>query len=183
MTWNWNWKRTAACGALALAWAPPGGAQETAVDPIRAWVFAAPESTDGQNDEVVVRLPPRHPVPRDPDRYYFKADRGQRAAESLTRRLERPEYADTVLVVASRDQADMYLKVIATIRLGLMGLRQRDDGITVVRVFIRNHDYTTDFIGERRGAIRPPAFALAGQLTRWITSNYAMLQRLVYGLP
>ena len=93
-------KQTAAVGLLALLWTAPGGAQDAAVDPIRVYVFAAAESVRG---EVQVFLPPRHPVPRDPDPYYFDTDRGRAAAEALARRLERKEYAGVVMVVPSRN--------------------------------------------------------------------------------
>ncbi|MDP6372222.1 MAG: hypothetical protein QF463_10815 [Vicinamibacterales bacterium] len=175
-----TWSRILAPTALVLLWAAPGRAQ--VVDPIRVFVFAEMESPLRADVEVPVFLPPRHPVPRDPDRYYFEVDRAPDAVAGLRRRLNREEYADSVLVVESRGQADMYLEVVATSRISFLG-SWRDPGIAIIRVTIRNHDYTTDFIGERRGVLRSPAFALAGQLTRWIDGNYAMIQRLIYGLP
>lgn len=174
--------QTAAVGLLALLWVMPGGAQDAAVDPIRVYVFAAAEATD-EDAQVAVHLPPRHPVPRDPDPYYFAADQARQAVEALRRRLERKEDAGIVMVVPSRNQADLYLEVVATSHGSSAPSRPRNDGIMVIRVSIRNHRYTTDFIGVRRGVLRPPAVGVAGQLTRWIESNYSTLQRLIYGLP
>ena len=171
-------KQTAAVGLLALLWTAPGGAQDAAVDPIRVYVFAAAESIRG---EVQVFLPPRHPVPRDPDPYYFEAVQARQAVEALRRRLERKEDAGIVMVVPSRNQADLYLEVVATSHGSSAPSRPRNDNIMVIRVSILNHRYTTDFIGVRRGVLRPPPVGVAGQLTRWIESNYATLQRLIYG--
>ena len=175
-------KQTAAVGLLALLWVMPGGAQDAGVDPIRVYVFAAEEATD-EDAQVAVHLPPRHPVPRDPDPYYFEADQGRQAAEALRRRLERKEVAEVVMVVPSRNQADVYLEVVATSRGSSAPWQPRNDGVMVIRVSIRNHHYTTDFIGIHRGILRPPVVGVAGQLTRWIESNYPTLQRLIYGLP
>ncbi len=159
---------------------PPARAQDATADPIRVWVFSAATSV---RDEVPVFLPPRHPVPRDPDPYYFEADRGRAAVTALVERLERKEYANVLMVVPARSQADLHLEAVATSRGSDMASRPRDDRILVVRLSIRHDSYTTDFIGERRGVLRTAAFDVAGQLKRWIESNYAILRRQADPMP
>lgn len=189
--------------SVALLWAAPAAAQIPEANPIRIFLFCADESSD---ETIDVNIPAGEwqvePMTWSPEgnTYTFSPSQGRNAVEQLARQLERTkERQQLMLIVESREQAEMFLEVVATevegtIRGGGIfagGGSTAPSSVTtsarqpvlLARLTVRNLVYTTDFLGTRVDALRTPAVVAASQIERWVEVNFQTLRQSMAGIP
>ena len=113
-----RWVSVLLVSAVALVWTAPAAAQDPEADPIRIFIFCADES----NDETIdVNIPAGEwqlePGTWGPEgnTYTFSPSLGRNAVEQLARQLRRTKERQRLMeIVETRDQADLFLEIVAT---------------------------------------------------------------------
>ena len=182
-------------GLIASAASPTLVRAQDGENPIRMHVSASEESSGDRAvnvslpDEAEQGFEGSHGTNTDPGwnipthlrEYYYDAKRGSEAVDSLKYELQRTSQARRLMrVMESREQANVFLAVVAT-EHGEREWRRRNRPVVVVRLSIRNHTYTTDFLGEFTDLVRPAAYEATDQIEQWVEDNYETLRQVFPG--
>ncbi|MDP6373383.1 MAG: hypothetical protein QF634_12850 [Vicinamibacterales bacterium] len=186
--------------ALVLLGSASAAAQDGETDRIRVFVFCADERPE---DAVVdPKLPPGEwqlePMTWGPEgnSYYFKLNQALYHAEQLARQLGRTDSRRELMeVVETREEADLFLEVVATSVKGMIqgaGIRSGTgqtasssvttsaiQDVLIARLTIRNNVFTSDFLGTKVDALRTPAVTAAQQIEEFIKVNFDALRQAV----
>ena len=175
-------------------------AQDQETDQIRVFVFCAESAPE---DALVdSQLPPGEwqlePMSWGPEgnSYYYDLKQARYHVEQLNRHLARTaSRRDLMEVVETRDEADLFLEVVATSVKGMIqgaaiysGTGQSSassvttsaiQDVLIARLAIRNNTFTSDFLGTKVDALRTPAFTTAAQIEEFVKDNFDALRQAV----
>ena len=182
---------------LILIGAASSAAQNLEADRIRVFVFcaeAAPEDAvvDPKLPPGDWQLEPMHWGPEG-NSYFFRLKQARYQVEQLNRQLQRTgSRRDMIELVETRDEADLFLEVVATSVKGMIQGAAIHSGtgehsgstvtttaiqdVLIARMTIRNNTFTSDFLGTKVDALRTPAFTAAAQIEEFIKVNLDALQ-------
>lgn len=185
---------------LVLIGAASSAAQDGETDRIRIFVFCSETAPD---DALVdAKLPPGEwqlePMTWGPEgnSYYFDLKQGRYQVEQLNRQLQRTgSRRELMEVVETRDEADLFLEVVATSVKGMIqgpgihsGTGQASSSsvtttaiqdVLIARLGIRNNTFTSDFLGTKVDALRTPAVTAAAQVEEFVKANFDALRQAV----
>ena len=186
---------------LILIGAVSSAAQNLEADRIRVFVFCA--ETAPEDAVVDVKLPPGEwqlePMTWGPEGniYSFRLKQARYQVEQLNRQLQRTgSRRDMLEVVETRDEADLFLEVVATSVKGMIqgagifpsGTGQASSStvttmaiqdVLIARMTIRNNVFTSDFLGTKVDGLRTPAFTAAAQIEEFIKINLDVLHQAI----
>ncbi len=185
---------------LILIGAASSVAQNLEADRIRVFVFCA--ETAPEDVIVDANLPPGEwqlePMTWGPEgnAYFFRIKQARYHVEQLNRQLQRTgSRRDLMEVVETRDEADLFLEVIATSVRGMIqgagihsGTGQASSSsvttmaiqdVLIARMTIRNNVFTSDFLGTKVDALRTPAVTTAAQIEEFVKANFDVLHQAI----
>ncbi len=185
---------------LLLIGAVSSAAQNLEADRIRVFVFCA--ETAPEDAVVDAKLPPGEwqlePMTWGPEGniYSFRLKQARYQVEQLNRQLQRTgSRRDLMEVVETRDEADLFLEVVATSVKGMIqgagiysGTGQASSSavttmaiqdVLIARMTIRNNVFTSDFLGTKVDGLRTPAVTAAAQIEEFVKTNFDVLHQAI----